>query len=122
MIEKKNFDKDNGDVAVRPGRYVGEAVGQTIIFDVATAAKGNLAGKIHVQMDDETIRTQVIAYCGNGIYAQYFGSSVYENDDPDEYFQALPDHETIKWANGYRAITVTYQGPVPPEDQSILND
>ena len=117
LVEKKEFKKDNGDVAVRAGRYVAKAYGETITFDVATAAKGNLAGRIHVKMGGQAIRYQVIAYCGNGIYAQYFGSSVYENDTPDEYFQALPDHKTIEWANGSGGITLTYQGPVPPEEQ-----
>ncbi len=122
LIEKKNFDKNNGDVAVRAGRYVGKASGEMITFDVTPAANGNLAGKIHVMMGGETIRDQVIAYCGNGIYAQYFGESVYEKDDPDEYFQALPDHETIEWANGYTKITVTYQGPVPAESEEVMDN
>lgn len=113
LIEKKNFEKNNGDVAVRAGRYVGKASGETITFDVTPAANSSLAGKINVMMGGETIRTCVFAYCGNGIYAMYNGESIY--DDPDEYFQALPDHETITWANGYSDITLTYQGQVPAE-------
>lgn len=117
LMEKKgNFEKDNGDVIPRPGRYEGKAVGQLITFDVMPDLNGKIVGKVHVEMDGETIRDCVYAYCGNGIYALYFGESVY--DDPDEFFQALPYHETIEYKNGYSGITVTYKGSLEAQEES----
>jgi hypothetical protein len=117
LMEKKgNFEKDNGDVIPRPGRYEGKAVGQLITFDVMPEPNGKILGKVHVEMDGETIRDCSYAYCGNGIYALYFGESVY--DDPAEYFQALPDHETIEYKNGYSGITVTYKGSLEAQEES----
>lgn len=117
LMEKKgNFEKDNGDVIPRPGRYEGKAAGQPIFFDVMPEPNGKILGKVHVEMDGETIRDCVYAYCGNGIYALYFGESIYE--DPDEFFQALPDHETIDYKNGYTGITVTYKGPLGAQEGS----
>jgi len=33
-------------------------------------------------------------------------------DEPDEYFQAMADHETIEWKTS-GSVTVTYTGPCP---------
>ena len=84
------------------------AVISVIIVIIAYAFVVGSGPVFRGEMDGETIRDCVYAYCGNGIYALYFGESVY--DDPDEFFQALPDHETIEYKNGYSGITVTYKG------------
>ena len=117
LMEKKgSFEKDNGDVVPRPGRYEGKAVGQLVTFDVMPEPNGKIVGKVHVEMDGETIRDCIYAYCGNGIYAMYIGEAIY--DDPDEYFQVLLDHETISYKNGYTGITVTYKGPLEGQEGS----
>lgn len=116
MEKNSSFEKDNGDVVPRPGRYEGKAMGQRITFDVKPEQNGKILGKVHVEMDGETIRDCIYAYCGNGIYSMYFGEAIY--DEPYEYFQALPDHETISYKNGYTDITVTYQGPIKGQEDS----
>jgi len=109
LTTANRFKKDNGDVVPKAGRYEGISFGEKVYFDVVLAQNGTIVGKVYVEMGGSAIRDNIFAYCGNGIYALYNGERIYDN--PDEYFQALADHETIDW----KGVIVTYTGPVPSE-------